>query len=202
MKVNKIKKGEFYIRDIEDENTQTFEVQNEALRTTADIGGIDTARGLEYENIDNVSIQGELEEFMEILKLLQEKPNVKSVEVIIDYLHEGKRGKKFAFLSDGVTRRRYIVGKIVMDDAIYNLIEIERENRSLSILLLYSKYNIDWNKVYLSVTLGAVNKSGAWDIQNLKQLETKKIFYKRLRHKTDKSNIHVKCNYIYSKLLG
>lgn len=95
-------------------------MQNEALRTTADTGGIDTARGLEYENIDNVSIQGELEEFIEILRLLQEKPNVKSIEVIIDYLPEGKKGKRFAFLSDGVTRRRYIVGKININDIIYN----------------------------------------------------------------------------------
>lgn len=202
VKVNKIKNGELYIRDIDDENTQTYEVQNETLRTTADTGGIDTARGLEYENIDNVSIQGELEEFIEILRLLQEKPNVKSVEVIIDYLPEGKKGKKFAFLSDGVTRRRYIVGKVVMHDTIYSLIEIERESRSLSILLLYSKGNVNWNKIYLSVVLGLVNKSGSWDLKIIGGLQRKDVYFNRIKHVSGNRNLIEKADHIYSKIIG
>jgi len=200
VKVNKIKNGELHIRDIEDEDTQTYEVQNQALRTTADTGGVDTARGLEYENIDNVSVQGELEKFIEILKLLKEKPNVKSVEVIIDYLPEGKKGKKFAFLSDGVTPRRYIVGKIVMNDTIYNLFEIERENRSLSMLLLYSRYNVNWRKIYLSVTLGLVNKSGTWELQIIGSLQKIGVYSNRIRHTYESKSFKEKTDYLYNKM--
>ncbi|MBM7616164.1 Tn7-like element transposition protein TnsE [Alkaliphilus hydrothermalis] len=201
VKVNKINKGEVFIRDTEDENTQTFEVQNEALRTTADTGGMDTARALEYENIDNVNIQGELEEFIEILRLLQQRSNIRSVEVVVDFLPEGKKGKKFAFLSDGITKRRYIVGKIVMNDTIFSLIEIERENRSLSMLLLYSRSNIDWNKVYLSVTLGLVNKSGTWDMKIVSSLQKIWVNANRIRHVAANKNLINKAEHIYNKLM-
>lgn len=201
IKIHKIKDGERCIRDKEDINTKTYEIENESLRTTADTGGLDTVKGIEYENIDDVQIKGELEEFIEILRILKTKPGVRSVEVLIKHLPEGKKGKKFAMLSDGESKRRYVVGKIDMNNTTYSLIEIERENRSLSMLLLYSRYNVDWSKIYLTVALGLVNKSGAWDLQIVNSLQKMDVYANRIRHASDNKRLGGKVEYIYNKLL-
>ncbi|QXM06631.1 Tn7-like element transposition protein TnsE [Crassaminicella indica] len=201
-KINRVKIGESYVRDNEDENTKLYEIENEALRTTADTGGIDRARGLEYKSVDDISVEGELEEFIEIMKLLKSKPNIKDVQVMINALPEGKKGKKFSKLHDGKTKRQYVVGKITMNNGKeISLLEVEREERSLSILLLYAVKAINWGNVYLKVILGLVNKNGTWDSQGLKKLEGKGIFSKRIRHKYDKSSIYDKCEYIYEKII-
>lgn len=201
IKINKIYDGERLVRDEIDENTQIYDVENDDIRTTADTGGLDKAKGIEYNGLYDIEVKGELEEFVEIMKLLKNKPNIKDVKVIIDYLPEGKKGKKFSKLSDGETKRRYGIGRIIMDNSEeYSLIEIEREERSLSRLLLYSMQNINWMRVYLRILLGLVNKSGTWDSQGLKRLEMNGVHCKRIRHKSEKSSIVDKCDYMYEKI--
>jgi hypothetical protein len=201
-KINRIRIGESYVRDEEDENTKLYEIENEDLRTTADTGGMNRAKGLEYKNVEDISIKGELEEFIEIMKLLKSKPNIKDVQVVIKDLPEGKKGKKFSKLQDGETKRQYAVGKITMGSGKeVALLEVEREERSLSILLLYAVKAINWGNVYLKVTLGLVNKNGTWDSQGLKRLERKGVFSKRIRHKSGKSSIYDKCEYMYNKII-
>ncbi|TCO71813.1 Tn7-like element transposition protein TnsE [Marinisporobacter balticus] len=200
-KINRIRSGESYVRDEEDEKTKLYEIENEALRTTADTGGMDKAKGIEYKNVEDVSIQGELEEFIEIMKLLKNKPNIKDVQLVIKDLPEGKKGKKFSKLHDGENKRQYVVGKITMNNGKeVSLIEVEREERSLSILLLYAVKAINWGNLYLKVTLGLVNKNGTWDSQGLKRLEGQGVFSNRIRHKSDKSSIYDKCDYTYEKI--
>ncbi|MCT4605744.1 MAG: Tn7-like element transposition protein TnsE [Marinisporobacter sp.] len=199
--IKRLKQGTQYIRDAEDENTKVFDVENSNIRTTADSGGLDRAKGLEYKNIEDIVVMGELEEFIEILKLLKDMEGILNVVVIIDDLLEGLRGKRFSKLSDGETNRRYAAGIITMSDGkTCCLIEIEREEKSLSMLILNSNRNIDWNKVIAIVTLGLVNKSGNWDSKILNNLETNGVGTGRIRHKSSRNNINEKSRYIYLKV--
>ncbi|WML36194.1 Tn7-like element transposition protein TnsE [Clostridium sp. OS1-26] len=101
---------------------------------------------MEFTNIVNVEEKGELEEFIEVLKLLEKRHDVKSVEITIGELPEGKRSRGFSRLSDGITKRRYTIEKMVMiDGREYSLIEVEREGRALSMLLLKANNSAKWN---------------------------------------------------------
>ncbi|MBU5437091.1 hypothetical protein KQI42_03660 [Tissierella sp. MSJ-40] len=73
IKINGKKKNIRPLRIKEDENTNVYEIENNNLRTSADIGGIYRLKGIEYKNIENISVKGELQEFIEIMKLLQKK---------------------------------------------------------------------------------------------------------------------------------
>lgn len=203
VKIKKIYDGERLLRDQIDENTQIYDIEDEDLRTTADTGCLDKAKGIEYNRLYDIEVKGELEEFVKIMRLFKNKPNIKDVRIIIDYLPEGKKGKKFSKLSDGETKRRYVIGNIIMNDnKEYSLIEIEREERSLSRLLLYSMQNVNWMRVYLKILLGLVNKSGTWDSQGLKRLERNGVMIKRIRHKSGKNSMFDKCDYIYDKIIN
>jgi hypothetical protein len=201
IKIHRRKRGKRTLRTKEDQHTEIYEIENDNLRTTADIGGLYRAKGLEYKNIEDVDVKGELEEFIEILKLLEKKWSVASVEVIIRDLPEGKKGKKFSKLRDGVTKRRYIAGKITMkDNMTYSLIEVEREGKSLSMLLLYSMKITNWKRVYSSVTLGLVNKSGSWDPKVLSSLEKIDVYSNRIMHAYGKKNLIERYKYINDRV--
>lgn len=86
--------------------------------------------------------------------------HIKDVQVIINDLPEGKKNSK---LNDGETKK-YIVGKIVfVNGKEFILLEIERDKKSLSMLLLNALDNINWTSIYSKLTAGLVNNNGAWD---------------------------------------
>ncbi|MDK2804150.1 MAG: hypothetical protein PWR23_1154 [Peptostreptococcaceae bacterium] len=202
VKINRMKRNKKILRTKEDENTKTHEVENDNLRTTADTGGLDKAKALEYESIEEVNVNGELEEFIEIMRLLKNNQNIEDVKITINDLPEGKRGKKFSKLQDSKTNRQYVVGKVIMKNRKeYSLLEVEREEKSLSMLLLHSVETIDWTSICFKLTLGLVNKNGTWDSSSLKKLEMKGVYSKRIRHKSEKSSIYDKCDYIYEKII-
>lgn len=160
-KINKFKSDRRARRIKEDEHTKMYIIENNQTRTVVDMGGESLIMGLEFTNLYNVQQKGELEEFVEILKLLEKRNDVKSVEIIIGELPEGRKGKRFAKLDDGITKRKYGIGKIViMDGREYSLIEIERETRSLSMLILKVNTYVNWNWVYSKVLIGLINESG------------------------------------------
>ncbi|URZ04704.1 hypothetical protein [Clostridium felsineum] len=91
--IHRKKRGIKIVRKREDENTEKYVLEDDGLRTTADIGGEELIRGMEFTGVDKVEGKGEMEEFIEILKLLQERPNIKAVEVIAGELPDGKRAR-------------------------------------------------------------------------------------------------------------
>lgn len=198
-KINRIKSGKKNRRIKEDENTKTFVVENAQLRTTADIGGEKLLTGLEFTSITNVQEKGELEEFIEILKLLEKRHTVKSVEIIIGGLPEGIKGKRFSKLSDGVTKRKYAIGKInMMDGRECSLIEIERENKSLSMLILKAINNVKWNWIYSKLLFQLVEESGKWNNEVINTIRNQGIVVYRSKH--IKKNIYKKVEHIYYNL--
>lgn len=202
VKINRRRRNKKTLRTKEDENTKIYEVENDNLRTTADTGGLDKAKGLEYESIEDVNVKGELEEFIEIMRLLKSNQNIEDVKITINDLPDGKRGKKFSKLQDGRANRQYVVGKVITKNRKeFSLLEVEREEKSLSMLILHSTESIDWTSVYFKLTLGLVNKNGTWDSSSLKKLETKGIYSKRIRHKSEESSIYDKYDYLYEKII-
>jgi len=112
-------------------------LDHDHLRTIADVGGEEIIRGLEFISVDKVEEKGELEEFVDVLKLLEKRKAIKKVDIIIGELSEGKRGKIFSRLNDGVTRRKYAIEQVIMSDGRgCSLINVEREDRALSMLIL------------------------------------------------------------------
>lgn len=199
--INRIKTGTIYAREDRDESTQIYEIENRNIRTTADQGGFDRAKGLEYMGLDEISMIGELEDFINVLKLLNKKDGVKDIALLSDSLPEGKKGKKFSMLSDGKTKRRYVAGILkLMGGKECCLIEVEREDKALSTLLLFSNKHIDWDKIILLVTLGLVNNNGTWDATGLEKLKTFGILAQRQRHKSSRSSAQDKCDHIYQRI--
>jgi hypothetical protein len=89
---------------------------------------------------------GKLQDFINVLKILEQYPIVSSIRVIIDVLPEGKGEREFIFLNDGVTRRKNVIAEVyLISGKRFNIIEVERESRSLSTLILSSSEHWDFN---------------------------------------------------------
>ncbi|MCY6957427.1 Tn7-like element transposition protein TnsE [Clostridium brassicae] len=199
-KINRVKSGRKVKRKREDENTKKYILENGQLRTTADEGGEKLIRGLEFTSIANVEEKGELEEFIDILKLLEKRHNIKSVEVIIGDLPEGRKGKRFSRLSDGITKRKYAIGKItMMDSRVCSLIEVEREDKALSMLLLKGNILMNWKMIYSIILLGLVDESGKWSNYAMDKISQMGIDIYRNKH--IKRSVNDKETYIYNKLI-
>ena len=196
--INKVKSGRRIRRSKEDENTQKYILEDNKLRTVADTGGEEILKGLEFINIAKVEEKGELQEFIEVLKLLQKRHNIKSVDIIVGDLPEGRTGKRFSRLSDGITRRRYAIGKITMvDGRECSFIEVEREDRALSMLILKARKNIKWKWIYSALLLELVNQSGKWSNEVIEKIKGNGIMV--IRNKHIQKNISEKANFIYKK---
>lgn len=186
--INKKKQGRRIARSAEDENTKKYIFEDDRLRTTADTGGEALIRGLEFKNLDKIEEKGELSQFVEMLKLLEKRKEVSGVNIIIGELPDGKRGKRFSRLSDGITRRRYAIGQVIMcDGREYSLIDVEREDRALSMLILKAVNKINWNWIYSELLIGLVDESGKWSNEVFEELKRCAIFLKRIKH-TSRSN--------------
>ncbi|WP_090088796.1 Tn7-like element transposition protein TnsE [Clostridium uliginosum] len=195
-KINKKKTGRKIRRSTEDKNTKTYVLDSNNLRTTADTGGEDLVRGLEFRNLAEIKVGGELQEFIEVLKLLEKRQTIKIVDIIMDNLPEGK---KFSKLNDAITRRKYAIGKITMiDESEKCLIEIEREDKALSMLLLKANKLMNWKRVCSILILGLVNESGKWDNKKIDQIEKMGVLV--IRNKHIKRSAYEKTSYIYDKL--
>lgn len=198
-KINKVKSGRTVRRDKEDENTKKYVSEDRGLRTAADSGGEELLKGLEFSNISNIKEKGELEEFVEILKLLEKKHDIRSVDIIIGELPEGRIGKRFSRLKDGITKRRYAIGKIIMmNGREYSLIEVEREDKALSMLLLKANNKVKWEWIYSKLLLQLVEESGKWSNKVIEKLEAQGVDVYRNKH--IKKSIYKKQQYIYEKL--
>lgn len=198
-KIHRRKTGTRIVRKREDENTKEYVIDDDNLRSTADAGGEELIKGLEFNTINKIEAKGELEEFVEILRLLEKEPNVKLVKVIIGELPEGRKGKRFARLSDGVTRRKYAIGEIDMIDGNEcSLIEVEREDRALSMLMLKANNNVNWNWVYSKLLIGLVDQSGNWSNKVLDKIRTMRVIILRAKH--IKKNKYEKVEHLYDKI--
>ncbi|MGJ8742324.1 Tn7-like element transposition protein TnsE [Clostridium botulinum] len=200
-KINKLKSGKKVRRIKENENTKKYILEDGQARTTADMGGENLIKGLEFTSISNVEVKGELDEFIDILKLLEKRIDVKLVEIIIGNLAEGRKRKRkrFSRLRDGITKRKYAIGKItMMDGREFSLIEVEREEKALSMLLLKAGRYAKWNWAYSTLLLELVDESGKWSNGAISKVRKEGIEIYRNKHIKKKN--YEKENFIYKKL--
>lgn len=182
-KVKRIKRGSSKQRLEEDENTKRYFGNNDSIRSTADSGGQQLARGLEHQMLHEIKAQGELQDFVNVLKVLEQYPEIKAIRAFTDVLPEGLGGRKFTKLSDGVTKRHYVIAEVyMMNGELFNIIEVEREHRSLSTLILYSPSKQDWGTIINYLLVNLVNDSGTWTGKSLSYFKTQGIKIEKAKH--------------------
>lgn len=102
-------------------------------------------------------------------------------------------------MRDGVTKRRYVIGEISMAKGkMFSLIEIEREDKALSMLLLEMNNNAKYENIYSMLLFGLVNESGNWSNDKIEKVEKNGTKVYRIEH-INKS-IFDKEIHIYNKL--
>lgn len=199
-KITKVKGKRTKHRTREDENTKKYYGDAGTVRSTADVGGQNLARGIEHQMLHEVQTQGELQDFINILKLLEQNSEVGSIQVMMNELPEGKNQRKFLRLSDGITIRKYIIAQINMVTGVnYHVIEVERESRSLSTLILSSKEVQDWKSIYQLILLDLVNAGGSWSSKSLGNIQNKDITVMKSKH--SQNNIGQRAKSLLVKLL-
>ncbi|WP_255253902.1 hypothetical protein [Bacillus toyonensis] len=88
--------------------------------------------------------QGELLDFINVLKVLEGYAEVKAIKVATGLLLTGSEKRKVSYLDDGVKNRKYIVASIeLFNGRHYKVLEIERESRSLPMLILSSIISVE-----------------------------------------------------------
>jgi len=101
----------------------------------------------------------------------------------MDLLSESLGERKFAKLSDGITKRRYVIAKVYMVHGIsFFIVETEREGRLLSTLILSSPEVQDWGYVFNRVLVNLVNDCGTWTSQSLKSIKRQGITIIKSKH--------------------
>lgn len=199
-KITKVRQKSNKIRSYEDDTTKKITFQDTGIRSMADTGGNQVVRGIENLVSQEIQEQGELREFVRILRELENYQQVQSVDLHIANLPivDGKR--KFTYLDDGVTNRQYAVATInLFNDKQYRVVEVERESRSLSMLILSSDLAMDWDNVLEELLLNLVNDSGTWLKSSLEHIEKKDIIVKKAKH--SKKNFEHRAKLLCEKLI-
>lgn len=179
-KVTKIPRKTNKKREFEDENTKKRFINTDSKRSTADVGGNQVTRGLEQQALMDIQMDGELGEFIKIMRVLLDFPEVQSINIIQGSLKEFSDTKRFVYLSDGVTERKYVIAEVkLFSGNVVDVIEVEREDKAIS-TFIYFTTRLE-NKLYeLNVILkDLIDNNGVW---NRAQLSYKQIKYLTLRH--------------------
>ncbi|MCM3737005.1 Tn7-like element transposition protein TnsE [Bacillus cytotoxicus] len=199
-KVTKIRRNFNKQRTQEDENTKRYSIEDNGRRSTADIGGNKLARGIENKSLYEIKEQGELLDFINVLKVLESYSEVQSIKVTTGVLPTGSEKRKFSYLADGITNRKYIVVSIeLFNGRQYKVLEIERESRSLSMLILSSTIGVEWSSVIRNILWGLVDKSGVWAKELIMEIESEDIIVKKAKH--SKKGILHKAKLLFRKLV-
>lgn len=158
-------------------------INHDSIRSTADSGGQQLVRGLEHQMLHEIQAQGELQDFINMLKVLEWRPQVQVIRAFTDVLPEGLGERKFTKLSDNVTKRRYVIAEVYMVNGIrFNIIEVERKNRSMSMLILSSSTINNWNSIYYCLLVNLVNDNGTWTSKTLKIIENQGVIVMKAKH--------------------
>ena len=171
-----------YIKTSSDTITKNYFSKNRGTRTLADVGGENTEQGIEFVEVDKIFVKGELEEFIEVIKLLEMKEGIKKIEVAVASLPFGNNNK-FAFLSDSVTPRKYVIAKVIMKNGKERLIiDVERYGKNLSMLILKTNMSVKWDIISDMILEGLVRNSGSWNKRELIAITIREVEVIRKKH--------------------
>lgn len=179
-KVTKIQRNSNKQRNFEDENTKKRFVDDKGKRATSDVGGSRVAKGLETKSLYDIQVQGELGEFIKVLKVLENYPEVQSINVIQGSLKEFSTTKRFVYLSDDMIERKYVIAEIkLFSNKEVSVIEVEREDKALSTLICFAKNQPNKSYCYQLILTGLIDSHGSW---NKELFKLNYISFLTLRH--------------------
>lgn len=168
-KITKLRRNSNKKRDFEDEHTKKRFINDSLKRSTADVGGNQVTRGLEKQVLSDVKIYGELGEFIKVMRVLQDFPEVQSINIIQGSLKEFSSTKRFVYLSDGVTERKYVIGEVkLLFGREISVIEIEREDKAISTCIYLLQNQRDITSMYRRILKELINTAGIWRDERLK----------------------------------
>ncbi len=188
----------------EDENTETIVKNNDNTVSTADLIGGDGVKGLEFKELDNykeVIESNDIAQMLNILRALKENYPKIQISTSIGNVPFGNKSRRFTTLDDGATLRRYLLATIHLENrSIRYLLEVEREGKSLSILLLYTT-NIKQitKEIFSNILESLVDNGGTWDNVVLDKLKNKGIISRRIRHTQSNKNVVELARRLYLK---
>jgi hypothetical protein len=200
VKINRIRNDRKQPQSIETEKTTRLYKKDDSVRTTGDFGGNETVPQLEFNNDLAYTYDNEFDEMIGILDLLKEREEIKNVQKYIGNLETHCNNGSFSKLSNGESPRRFLIGKIVLKngkEAV--LIEIERETRSLTTLMLVSSISVNWNEICHKVLQGIVKNSGSWPREILLKIKND-YFVKELRFNHTEADIEGKKERIFKSI--
>lgn len=170
-------------RSFEDENTKVYYLDDQGKRSTADVGGYQLARGLEHKPLHEIKEQGELNLFIQTLMYLENVDSIKSVRAYVDCLPDVGGERRFKYLNDGNTRRRYVWAEIILQNGkLINVLEVEREFNSLSTLFLYSESVNDYSSIIQNVLSNLIYDHGSWTAKSISSIREMGIEVSKLKH--------------------
>ncbi|WP_218066635.1 Tn7-like element transposition protein TnsE [Aerococcus urinaeequi] len=95
----------------------------------------------------------------------------------------GDGNRVFSYLEDGITPRRYALATVnLFNGNEFKILEVERENRALSMLILSSTSSVNWNQLIDGLLLNLVNSSGTWEREVLESLGRRNIVVRKAKH--------------------
>lgn len=113
--------------------------------------------------LQQVQAKGELGGFVHVLQELEGYKEVQTINIQLGSLPTLEENRKFSYLEDGVTPRQYALAIVYfLNSKEFKILEIEIENRALSMLILSSTKLINWYQLIEGSLLNLVNKSGTW----------------------------------------
>lgn len=170
-------------RTYEDESTKRYTFKDSGIRSASDTGGNRLARGIENQSLQQVQAEGELGEFVHVLKELEDYKEIQFINVQLNSLPIGDGNRIFSYLEDGITPRCYVLATVsLFNGNEFKILEVERENRALSMLILSSTGVVNWNQLIEGLLLNLVNSSGTRERDVLKNLERKNVTLQKAKH--------------------
>ena len=195
-KVTKVQRNTNKQREFEDENTKKYFIDDRGRRSTCDVGGRKVAKGLENKSLYDIQVQGELGDFIRVLKVIENYFEVQSINVIYGSLKEFSDTKLFVYLSDGVTERKYVIAEIMLfPNKEVSVIEVEREDRALSTLICFIDNQQDKSDCYRQILTGLINSHGNWDKEYFK---SNQLVFLTVRH--GKNLAEHRANLLFNRL--
>lgn len=184
--VKKEKERSGKLRTTEDGDTKKYIVDDNNLRTLSSEGGMKKANGIEVTALDETLISVELNGFIHNLRELEKLDWVESVEITIAML---PLGRKFSFLKNGVDRRKYLIAEIFkVNGEFFGIIEVERQDKSLSTLIMKLESKKDSKRFYEELINGLINESGKWSLKVINYLNEIGIRIYRNKHMDNRLN--------------
>ncbi|GEK30508.1 hypothetical protein KZO01_08170 [Kurthia zopfii] len=187
-------------RTYEDESTKRYTFKDSGIRSASDTGGNRLARGIENQSLQQAQAEGELGEFVYILQELEDYKEVQSINVQLSSLPIGDGNRVFSYLEDGITPRRYALATVnLFNGNEFKILEVERENRALSMLILFATVSINWNQLIDGLLLNLVNSSGSWERDVLGDLKRRNIVVRKAKH--SKKGYKHRARLLFNKVL-